>query len=96
MSYDHKPNLKKAFADSGDVRFLEMLIKRYKYSVDDANEVINFYEPDKKGKIPEVEHIFFILNHFPDAEISHKTMKAIEKSFPTMAEYIYRLKIKIT
>ncbi len=92
MSYEHKPNLKKVFDDCRDTRFLDMLIKRYNYSTEEANEVINFYEPDKKGKIPEVEHIFFMLDRFPNAQISQKTMKAIEKSFPEMAEYIYRLK----
>ena len=89
-----KPSLKHVFNESGDIRVLIDLIKKYNYTDDDASEVINIYEPNYNGMIPEVEHIEVMLSYFPNSLISSETLNAIKNSFPNELEYINKLRNK--
>ncbi len=86
-----KPSLYNEFVNTGDVRGLILLIEKYKYTDEDASEVINLYKPDENGSIPEVEHIEVLLKYFPNAKITKETMNAIKNSFPDRTEYITKL-----
>lgn len=87
-----KPSLKQTFIESVDIRVLIDLISKYDYTDDEAPEVINIYELDENGKIPEVEHIEVMLLYFPNSNISQNTLDGIKNSFPNELEYINRLK----
>ncbi len=86
-----KPDLNKAYSDTGDIRVLYDLITKYQYTDDEVSSVLNFYEPDDDGKIPEVEHIECILQYCKNGKISDKTMEAIKKSYPWRLDYITKL-----
>lgn len=86
-----KPSLYYAFVTSGDIRVLIDLINTYEYTDEEASEVINCYEPYDNNYIPEVEHIETMLSHFPNSNVSHSTMTAIQTSFPNRAGYILQL-----
>lgn len=93
MSFE-KPSLYIEYVNNGDIRGLIQLINTYKYTDDEASEVINLYTPDHNNKIPEVEHIVQLLKYFPKAKISKETMSAIKNSYPNMIKTINQLKNK--
>lgn len=86
-----KPSLYNEFVKNGDVRILYDLIQTYNYTNEEVSEVINIYEPDESGRIPEVEHIEMLLSLFPKSALSVKTINAILKSFPDRYVYIIEL-----
>jgi hypothetical protein len=92
MSFE-KPSLYKNYIEHSDVRCLIDLIEKYVYTNEEVSEVINIYEPDENGYIPEVEHIEVLLSYFPKSAISEQTFNAIQLSFPNRVEYISKLQI---
>ena len=87
-----KPSLYKEFVISGDIRCLMALVEKYNYTDEEVSKVINIYNPDEFGRIPEVEHIEVLLSYFPKSVISEQTMCAIKTSFPNRFEYITKLR----
>ena len=94
LSFYEKPSLKQQFNEHGDIRILIDLIEKYNYTNDEVSDVINIYEPDKDGKIPEVEHIRVLLSYFPKSNITEKTINAIQNSYPNELIYINKLRNK--
>ena len=88
---DEKPSLYNAFSECGDIRYIIQLLEQYSYNEEDASEVINCYEPDENGQIPEVEHIEVLVQYFPKSYVSSETMSAIRLNFPNMVECITNL-----
>lgn len=89
-----KPSLIEEFQNNGDIRVIIDLVKKYKYTDDEASELINYYKPYNINDIPEVEHIEVMLYHFPNALVTQSTLNAIKHSFPNRLEYILSLMIK--
>lgn len=90
---EYWPNAKSLmehWSESGDIRVLLGLIEKYNYTMEDVSDVINCYED--LVSIPEVEHIETMLQYFPEATVSDKTMSQIKTSYPRSYEYIKRLK----
>lgn len=78
----NKPSLYDTYRTHGDIRELIDLLHQYDYTEVEASEVMNMYEPDTEGRIPEVEHTEVILSFFPTCYISPQTTEAIQRSFP--------------
>ena len=90
-----KPSLVKEYETTADIRVIINLINKYNYTDEEANEVINIYEPYENDYIPEVEHIETLLLYFPNSRVSNNTMNAIKKCFPHMVEPILKLQNRI-
>lgn len=82
---------KQSLMESGDNRVLLELLQKFHFTLEEVTNAINIYEPYQDNHIPEVEHIEIILAFYPNAHISHNTMKAIIHSFPHRLQHILHL-----